>query len=167
MLIVVTGVAGSGKTTIGQALASELGWRFVEGDLFHSPASIQKMKSGIPLTDGDRAGWLSRLHDYMLQLFSAHKNAVMSSSALKQSYRELLRRDIDPHDLRFVYLSVTPQTAYKRMRERVGHFMPKELIFSQFEILEPPPQGEALWVDAEKPVTEIVSQISLGLPRAA
>jgi gluconokinase len=167
MLIVVMGVAGSGKTTIGRALASELGWQFVEGDLFHSPASIQKMKSGIPLTDDDRAGWLARLHDHLLKLLHEHKDAVMSSSALKQSYRELLRHDIDPHEIRFVYLNVKPQVAQTRMRERVGHFMPENLVFSQFKTLEPPSQNEALWIDAEKPVSEIVSEISLGLSRAA
>jgi gluconokinase len=160
MLIVVMGVAGSGKTTISRALASELGWQFVEGDLFHSPDAVQKMKNGFPLDDADRAGWLFRLHEYLLKLFSDKKDAVMSSSALKRRYRDLLRRNIDPHELQFVYLSVTPETARKRMRERVGHFMPEKLIFSQFEILEPPNPSEALWINAEKSVSEIVSEIA-------
>jgi gluconokinase len=160
MLIVVMGVAGSGKSTIGRALALKLGWQFVEGDHFHSPEAIQKMKSGVPLTDADREGWLSRLHVHLLKLLNEKKDAVMSSSALKRRYRELMRRGIDPHDLQFVFLSVSPETARKRMRERVGHFMPESLILSQFEALEPPSPNEALWIDAEKSVSGIVSEIS-------
>lgn len=159
MVIIVMGVAGSGKTTIGRALASELGWQFVEGDTFHSREAIEKMRKGIPLTDSDRSGWLLRLHEHLLKLLNERKDAVMSSSALKRNYRELLRRGIDPHELQFVYLDVTPQTARKRMHERTGHFMPESLIYSQFETLEPPSQGEALWIDAEKSVAEIVFDI--------
>jgi gluconokinase len=164
MLIVIMGVAGSGKTTLGRALASELGWLFVEGDRFHTQAAIEKMQNGIALADEDRAVWLSRLHRRFFELLNDHQDAVISCSALRKSYRDHLRLGIQPQDLQFVFLNVSPGLARNRMRRRIGHFMPERLITSQFEALEPPQASEsAVWVDGEKSIPELVSLIKTGL----
>ncbi|MFL5813732.1 MAG: gluconokinase [Bdellovibrionia bacterium] len=160
MLIVIMGVAGSGKTTVGRALAAELGWLFIEGDLFHSQAAIEKMRHGIALADEDRAEWLSKLHHRFTELLSARQDAVISCSALKKSYRDRMRLGLSPRDVHFVFLNVSLELARDRMHRRIGHFMPESLIQSQFEALEPPQSDEeVLWIDGEKSISEIVSLI--------
>src|SRR5215472_5385930 len=120
MVIVVMGVAGAGKTTVGRLLAGELGWQFVEGDEFHTPESIAKIHHGIGLDDADRAPWLARLAGVIRDLLAHDASAVLACSALKREYRERLR--VDPARVRFVYLRSTPAVLEARLRARHGHF---------------------------------------------
>lgn len=144
-LYVVMGVSGSGKTLIGSTLARELRVEFVEGDDLHPPANVQRMAAGIPLTDDDRRGWLiaiaARLRDARL----ADRGLVASCSALKRSYRDLLRAMGDP-DVRFVFLSGDRALIAERMAQRQGHYMPLTLLESQFAILEEPAPDEGAWM---------------------
>ncbi|MCW3478645.1 gluconokinase [Neisseriaceae bacterium JH1-16] len=132
--IVVMGVAGCGKSSLGQALSEALGATFIEGDSFHPPENIARMAAGIPLTDDDRAGWLTRLAERLADGRSHGECMVLACSALKRRYRDKLREG-DP-GLLFVHLSGTPQLIAERMAERSAHFMPQSLIESQFGDLE-------------------------------
>jgi gluconokinase len=154
--ICVMGVAGCGKTEFGRRLAVQLGLPFVEGDAFHPQANVDKMRSSIPLTDADRAGWLFALGQ-QLQLHS--RGAVLSCSALKLSYRERLRAAVQ--GLRFVHLVITPTLAMQRVGTRSGHgehFYPPALVHSQFEALQDPSQEEGvITIDATQPLDKLVS----------
>ncbi|MEM8929453.1 MAG: gluconokinase [Bacteroidota bacterium] len=134
-LFVIMGVSGTGKTTIGKLLSEELDLPFFDGDDFHPEANITKMASGKPLNDEDRQEWLVSLH----QLLSSKKDngAIVACSALKKSYRVILKEGIEK-DLRFVYLKGSFQEVKSRMEKRKGHFMPMELLKSQFHSLEEP-----------------------------
>lgn len=134
----VMGVSGSGKTTLGQQLARHLGIPFFDGDDFHPPENIQKMAGGAPLDDEDRKGWLLRLN----ALAGKHKGsgAVIACSALKETYRKLLESGLEGK-VRWIYLHGSYEQLHKRMQKRKGHFMPSELLRSQFETLEPPSYG--------------------------
>ena len=134
--LVVMGVSGCGKSSLGQALAVQLGLPFIEGDAFHSAANRQKMAEGTPLTDADRAGWLEALAG---QLQQHPAGAVLSCSALKRAYREQLRAAAP--GLCFVHLALTPAEAERRVATRPGHFFKPGLVASQFNTLEPP-EGE-------------------------
>lgn len=162
MIVILMGVSGSGKTTIGSRLADGLGWPFYEGDDFHPPENIAKMSSGIALTDIDRAPWLQALADLIASLTT---NAVLACSALKSAYRDHLKHGAGPNtdQIRFVYLKISPSVAHERLRKREGHFMPEELISSQFETLEEP--DDAIIVDATLSPDEAAAQIreALGL----
>ena len=159
MIVIVMGVAGSGKTTIGSRLADMLGWSFFDGDDFHPPENIAKMSSGIALTDSDRVPWLQALADLIANLLANDTSAALACSALKSSYRDLLERGAGPNtdQIRFIYLKVSPSLAHERLRKREGHFMPEELIASQFETLEEP--DDAIVVNAELSPDEVVAQI--------
>src|ERR1700730_13914145 len=127
------GVSGSGKTTVGQLLASPLGWEFADGDDYHPAANVVKMRNGIPLTDADRAPWLETLRALIADWIDAGKNAVLACSALKRAYRESLR--VAP-EVQVVYLRGTPQLLRERLRARVGHFMTEQMLESQLAALE-------------------------------
>jgi gluconokinase len=142
MILIIMGVSGCGKSTVGSLVAERLGWSFIEGDEYHPAANVEKMRSGIPLTDADRAGWLSSLASVIDGYSSRGESAVVSCSALKATYRERLR--VSP-EVRFVYLRGDYATIEGRMRARTGHFMKAGMLKSQFAILEEP--ADALTID--------------------
>jgi gluconokinase len=148
------GAAGSGKTTIGELLASQLSWKFVDGDSFHTAANIEKMSRGIPLTDMDRAPWLQALRGAMLQWEAQRQNVVLACSALKRSYRELLQ--ISPN-VKLVYLKGTYELLQERLRSRKGHYAGEQLLASQFADLEEP--TDAVTIDLARGPEEIVAEI--------
>lgn len=143
MIIIIMGVSGSGKTTVGQQLATDLGWLYADGDDFHSSKNIAKMSSGIPLTDEDRSVWLTLISQYIKEQIKSKQNAVISCSALKQQYRRQLQ--LAPELITFVYLKGSEALIKKRLQSRSDHFMNAELLASQFEALEEP--EHALLVD--------------------
>lgn len=164
MVIVLMGVSGSGKTVVGEALAARLGWTFEDGDSWHPSSNIEKMRQGIALTDDDRAPWLRCLHDAIKAWIAAKRDVVLACSALRRRYRDALREGIRPGEpLRFVYLRGTYAEIDRRLRGRVGHFMPEMLLESQFAALEEPDPSEALAVDVAQPVSAIVDAIVTGL----
>jgi gluconokinase len=139
-VILVAGVSGSGKTTIGTLLAERLGWDYAEADAFHSEANIAKMRAGHPLTDGDRLPWLRAIAAWIAERIATGRPGVVTCSALKRSYRDLL---IDGHpEVRLVLLDGDRDTIAARMRARKGHFFSAELLDSQFADLEPPEPDE-------------------------
>jgi gluconokinase len=159
LVVVLMGVSGSGKSTIGPPLASALGGEYVEGDRFHPPANVAKMKSGIPLDDVDRQPWLEAMAAAIRDWRHGPHPVVLSCSALKQRYRDLLRGDAP--DVRFVWLKGDKAVIAERLSARRGHFMPASLLDSQFATLEPPKDAieadirEAPEVLVEKAVREL------------
>jgi 6-phosphogluconate dehydrogenase len=153
---IVTGVSGCGKTTVGEALAKELGAPFYDGDQFHPPANIAKMSSGIPLTDEDREPFLKAINAFIKEKLPSG-NIVIACSALKEKYREILARDIDPSQLVWIHLQGSFDVIYKRMMERKGHFMGAAMLRSQFDVYEMPRQG--IMVDIEKDMDLIIHEI--------
>jgi gluconokinase len=135
MIVIVMGVAGVGKTTVGNLLATELRWDFADADAYHSSENIRRMTEGIPLTDAERLPWLRTLRQAIESWISNEKNVVLACSALKQSYRELLAVS---SDVKFVYLSGAFPLIEKRMRERTGHYMHDDMLRSQVDSLEEP-----------------------------
>jgi gluconokinase len=158
MIVVLMGVSGSGKTTIGAALAARLHWVFADADEFHSAQNKQKMAAGNALTDDQRAPWLKNLQQQISGWLAAHQSAVLACSALKQSYREALT--IHP-DVRLVYLKGSYDLIAPRIRERVSHYATESLLSSQFATLEEP--GNALTIDINHSIPEIVDEICLRL----
>jgi gluconokinase len=158
MIVVVMGVCGCGKTTVGKALAAALGWRFFDADDFHPPANIEKMAAGIPLTDADRWPWLDRLAAEMGAIERAGGHAVLACSALRQAYRDRLAV---AGDVRFVHLRGDRATIAARVAARPGHYMPATLVDSQFAALELP--AEAIDVDITLPVADQVAVVRRGL----
>ncbi len=154
MIVLVMGVAGAGKTTIGTLLARELGWTFADADSYHSPANIAKMASGVPLTDEDRVPWLIALRDAIRGWIAAGENAVLACSALKQAYRDVLM--ISP-EVKLVYLRGSFDLINQRLRQRHGHYMHAMMLRSQFETLEEP--KDAVIVDVAATPEEIVGRI--------
>jgi len=135
MVIVLMGVTGSGKTTIGRRLAAELGWKYFDADDFHPRANVEKMRTGIPLDDVDRIPWLETLRDLIRNCLEQGENSVLACSALKQSYREYLLID---ERVKLIYLKGEYELIEKRLSERQGHFMNPKLLKSQFAALEEP-----------------------------
>ncbi len=154
MIIVLMGVTGSGKSTVGNLLAQQLGWRFFEGDDFHSPDNIQKLRRGEPLSDEDRKPWLEAIREAIRTAIDRGENAVIACSALKKSYRKVLQID---GQVSCVYLKASIALIQERLKNRVGHFMNPSLIQSQFATLEEP--GEGLQIDAGLSPAEIVQVI--------
>ncbi len=146
------GVSGAGKTSVGQALASAIGGRFVDGDDFHPPANVDKMRRGLALDDDDRAAWLDRIAGFITD-HDGTAPLVVACSALKRRYRRHLGRQ----GYRLVYLKGSPDVIATRMKNRQGHFMPAALLDSQFAALEEP--QEAIVVDIDQPVAAIVARI--------
>lgn len=134
-LVVVMGVSGSGKTTVARGIASSMHWLFAEGDAFHPEANVQKMHSGIPLTDEDRSPWLRLVGEWISEQESAGRSAVITCSALRRAYRDLLREG-RPH-VRFCHVSAPQDLIQDRLDHRAGHYMPASLLPSQIATLEP------------------------------
>jgi gluconokinase len=144
-LYVMMGVCGAGKTLIGSAFAHEVGVEFVEGDSLHPPENVKRMAAGIPLTDHDRHDWLLGIAERLREAKRAGRGVVVSCSALKRRYRDLLRAEGDA-GVRFVYLAGPRELIAERMANRRGHFMPPSLLDSQLAILEEPSADERAWV---------------------
>jgi len=151
MIVLVMGVAGVGKTTIGEPLARALGWRFLDADDYHPPENVAKMKAGIPLQDADRWPWLGRLNRELKEL----ENAVLACSALKESYRERLAQGIP--DFTMVYLHGSAALIRARLEARQHRYMPAALLDSQLATLEPP--ARAIAIDVAAPLEECLAAI--------
>ena len=154
-ILVIMGVSGSGKTTIGQLLSAELICSFIDGDDFHPPVNIKKMSSGEALTDEDRWPWLEILTDNIQEYIQQEQSMVLACSALKKSYREILC--VDRELVQFIYLKGNYATIVRRMRSRENHFMTKSLLQSQFATLEEP--EDAIVVDISPSPSEILKSI--------
>jgi len=155
MTIVVMGVSGSGKTTIGKLLATRLGCRFLDGDDFHTPENVAKMAAGTPLTDEDRRPWLERLNREL----AARPKTVLACSALKESYRQILSQGLD--DCRIVHLRGNIELIRSRLEQRKHRYMPASLLESQFASLEPP--DDAIEVDVSKDAPQCLEAIAARL----
>jgi gluconokinase len=155
MIVVVMGVSGSGKSTVSRALAKELDWAFIEADDFHPPANVERMAAGQPLTDEDRAPWLSALRSQIDRHLERGENAVLTCSALKERYRTVLISD--PDRVKFVHLHGARELLESRINQRQGHFMPATMLDSQLAALEPP--ENALVLDVVHTPQQLVAQI--------
>ena len=154
-VLVLSGVSGSGKTAVGRNLAQTLGWRFIEGDRFHSDANREKMQRGEPLNNTDRLPWLQRLHEEISACLASGERAVLACSALKKSYRLYL--SVVPECVRFVLLSGDFKLIQNRLQQRRGHFMNPALLRSQFDALEI--SADLQLVDIDQPIEHIVSAV--------
>ena len=153
--VIVMGVAGSGKTTVGRALAEHLGWDFYDADDFHPPENIAKMTNGIPLSDSDRVPWLALLHDLISTSLAQNRPGVLACSALKEHYRQQLLEG-NP-DVQIVFLRGSYELIWSRLAQRKDHYMKPSMLHSQFETLEEP--TNALVLDASKPVNVILREV--------
>ena len=164
MIIVIIGVSGSGKTTIGTMLADAMNCPFLDGDSLHSDENIYKMGHGVPLTDVDRAPWLAAIHARILDSFEHGQDLVVGCSALKQRYRTLLAEGVP---ITWVYLKGPVELIRARLKHRPSHFMKADMLASQFDALEEP--SDALVVDVSAPPTVIMARIltQLRLPHHA
>ncbi|XP_060091383.1 probable gluconokinase isoform X2 [Heteronotia binoei] len=177
-LLVVMGVSGSGKSTVGSTLANKLGWKFYEGDDYHPEENRKKMAEGIPLNDQDRIPWLCHLHEILMREHASGQNTVLACSALKKMYRRILengeaginvqnssgqpeeQEEPASRKIFFIHLDGPMELIAQRLAKRRGHFMPPELLRSQFDALEAPTTPENfITISLEKPVSEIVSII--------
>lgn len=154
--VVVMGVAGCGKSTVAEAIRDQLGYVMAEGDDFHPQANIDKMSAGIPLTDDDRWPWLRVINTWMVAREALDQNTVVSSSALKRAYRDLLRENVDVF---FVHLAGSQELIYSRLSARKDHFMPPSLLASQFKDLQPLESDEnGVVVPVDGTIDEVVAQ---------
>jgi gluconokinase len=163
LTVVVMGVSGCGKTTVAQELAARLGWEYAEGDDFHPATNVEKMRAGIPLTDEDRAPWLHDLAEWIGEHERAGRSVVVTCSALKRSYRDLLR---DGHpSVWFAHVSADAELLRKRLEQRKNHYMPASLLDSQLATLEPlqPDEAGATVTSAGSP-NAVVDEVLAALP---
>jgi gluconokinase len=158
VIILLMGVSGAGKTTVGKLLASQMGWEFADGDDYHPAANVEKMRNGIPLTDADREPWLERLRAVIGEWIRTGKSGVLACSALKQGYRERLMVGAS---VRVVYLKGDAESLRERLLERSGHFMKAKMLESQIATLEEP--SDAVVVDARGSAEEVVGEIRAAL----
>ena len=154
MIVIVMGVVGAGKTTIGRLLAEQPGWQFADADDFHPPSNVEKIRHGIALTDADRQPWLASLRAAITNWIAAGNNVVLACSALKRSYRREL--EAGP-EVRFVYLKGSPDLIADRLRSRQGHFAGEQILASQFADLEEP--EAAVTVEIASTPEQIVAEI--------
>jgi gluconokinase len=161
VIVIIFGVSGAGKTTVGKLLARELGWRFIEADDFHPAVNIEKMRSGQPLTDEDRRPWVEQLRAQIERTLAAGENTVLACSALKRAYRDRLRVS---DQVKFVFLHGDYVLIEKQLRSRRGHFMNPALLQSQFDDLEEPqPDENALTIELGQTPQEIIAEIEAQL----
>lgn len=153
VILILMGVVGAGKTTVGSLLAQKLGWQFADADAFHSPDNVEKIRHGISLTDSDRAPWLAALRVAITKWNAAEENVVLACSALKRSYR----RELSPGGVRFVYLKGSRELILARLRSRQGHFASESILDTQFADLEEP--EDAVTVSAAPLPEAIVDEI--------
>jgi gluconokinase len=158
MVIVLMGPAGAGRSTVGEALAGRLGWRFVDADDYHSAGNIAKMRRGLPLDDADRAGWLRDVHAIVARAVDRREHLVLACSALTRRHRAQIVDGL--RTVRFVYLKVPGDVLRQRLEHRHGHFAKGDLLISQLHTLEEP-GGEALTVDGTSDVDTIVGHIRI------
>jgi gluconokinase len=161
MIVILMGVAGSGKSTIAHALVTLTGWQFAEGDDYHTETNRAKMHAGIPLTDENRIPWLNRLHDVLTGWHRDGLSGVLTCSALKQSYRDLLAKDLPRGSYKFVLLKAPVAVLAARMHNRPGHFMNPDLLQSQLDTLETP--ADALRIDTTQPPEAAAREILAAL----
>jgi len=164
MIVIVMGVVGAGKTTVGRLLAEQSGWEFADADDFHPPANVEKIRRGIALNDDDRQPWLERLRGAITQWIAEKRNVVLACSALKRSYRrELAVGPAVRKEVRFVYLKGTADQIAERLRARQGHFAGEQILASQFADLEEPDEAVAVEIAAtpERIVAEIRRKLGL------
>jgi gluconokinase len=159
MIVIVMGVTGVGKTTVGQLVAERTSWPLYDADAYHSPANVEKMRAGIPLTDDDRWPWLDRLNALLREAESRGESAILACSALKQRYRDRLQQGL--HRVRWVYLKGDIELIRSRLQQRKGHYMNPALLQSQFDALEPP--GDALVVDVSAEPPELAQRVLASL----
>ena len=161
LVLILMGVAGAGKTTIGTLLAHKLGWRFADADDFHPPENREKISHGVPLNDSDRAPWLAAMRKAILQWNAGRENVVLACSALKRSYRDELRAG----NVRFVFLKGSYELLLERLRLRHGHFADEKILASQLATLEEPGSDEqdAITVGIDETPQAIVSKIIANL----
>lgn len=162
-LVLVMGVSGVGKTAVGRALAARLGWTFLDADDDHPPANVRKMRGGTPLDDADRAPWLAAVRARVRRHLARGESVVLACSALRRAYRAYLA-DVDA-PVAIVHLHATADVVGARIRGRRGHFMPADLLESQYDALEP--ADEALVVDAAAPLDDVGDAILAGLGMTA
>jgi gluconokinase len=161
VVLIIFGVSGAGKTTIGELLARELGWHFLEADDFHPAANIEKMRSGNPLTDEDRWPWLDRLREQIEGCVAAGENAVLACSALKRAYRQHLRVS---GEVKLVFLRGKYELISEQLRYRRSHFMDPELLRSQFaDLEEPQPNEDVITIELGRTPGELVKEIKMKL----
>jgi gluconokinase len=165
VILIVAGVSGSGKTTVGAMLAGRLGWRLADADDFHPAANIEKMRAGIPLTDQDRWPWLRAIAAWMDERIAHGESAVVTCSALKRSYRDRLLGGRP--EARMVFLAVDREVLARRLAARHGHFFPEQLLGTQLDALEPPQPDERVIsvVPADEPAGTVASIIAILFPR--
>ena len=161
MIVLLMGVSGAGKTTVGTMLASQLGWEFADADDYHPAANVEKMRNGVPLTDADREPWLESLRSLIAAWMAAGKSAVLACSALKQEYRHRLMVGAS---VRVVYLKADRELLRERLLLRRGHYMKEGMLESQIETLEEP--ADAIVLDARSSVEEIVREIRLRVTKS-